>query len=449
MVSTEQFTKWLEQFINFERDPKKELLNLEKMGFYAAHFGNPQDSYPCIHVAGSKGKGSVSTMIASCLTEAGYKTGLYTSPHVADFRERVSCAGTFFSDEAYSRAYLQIIEGFEHIIAQFPNTDPTWFEIVTMLSFVIFKNEHVDYAVFEVGLGGRLDTTNIIKPRICAIMPIELEHTQYLGNTIAKIAFEKAGIIKKNIPFFCFEQKDEALDVFKKASAERFARMFYLPDFVKDVSYKVTPDGLQCRICYNEHTTIGALFDKPLEMTLRLTDEIQAKNAALAAALVKYLLPNLEPAVLERGLAKTWLLGRFEIIQKSPLTILDGAHTVNSLSLSISTFQKLTDKKGILVFACAEDKNVHAFAPLFDGKFDTVYLTIPGLFKKSNLSKLDTEMRSYFSDKSDAPKLVTSPDFKSILKQGFAESAQTGKPLLIAGSFYLVGEAKKIFASQE
>lgn len=444
MISTEIFTKWLEQFINFERDPKKDLLNLEKMHFYAAQFGNPQNAYKTIHVAGSKGKGSVSTMISSCLTEAGFKTGLYTSPHVTDFRERVSLAGTFFSDEAYSKAYLEIMDGFEKIVAENPKTDPTWFEVVTCLSFVIFRNEAVDYAVFEVGLGGRLDTTNIINPRVCAIMPIELEHCQYLGDTLAKIAFEKAGIIKQGVPFFCFEQKDEALHVFQKTARDRNAPMFYMPDVIQTIDYTVSFNGLQMTVVYNGSTKPGSLFTRPLKPVLQLLDEVQAKNAALVAALVKYVEPSISEDVLERGLHNAWLLGRFEVLRKEPPVIVDGAHTITSLSLSVSTFEKLINggEKGVLVLACAEDKDVEHFAPLFERDFDRIYLTIPGVFKKSNLERLQKAFETYYRGKPQ--QLTVSHDFQTVIKEAYAEATEKRKPLLIAGSFYLVGEAKKL-----
>lgn len=197
LMETEKFTQWLEKFINFERWPQKSILNLKSMLFFAESFKNPQDDYESVHIAGSKGKGSLSIMISSILKEAGLKTGLYMSPHVNDFRERVTLAGDFFPDKVYSSAYDKIKMGFEALIERDPSLDPTWFEIVTMLAFLLFKDEKCDWGVFETGMGGRLDTTNILDPMCSVLTPIELEHCQYLGDTKEKIAFEKAGIIKK------------------------------------------------------------------------------------------------------------------------------------------------------------------------------------------------------------------------------------------------------------
>ena len=213
-ITTLEFTSWLEQFINFERWPQKEILNLQNMLLCASHFGNPQNAYKSVHIAGSKGKGSCSVMISSILSAYGFKTGLYTSPHVMDFRERVSLAGTFFSDDAYSKAYTKVMQGFEVLQKEVPSLDPSWFEIVTLLAFLIFKDEGCLWGVFETGMGGRLDTTNVLLPECSVLTPIELEHCQYLGNTKEKIAGEKAGIIQSGKPDFCSEQEDDVLKVF-------------------------------------------------------------------------------------------------------------------------------------------------------------------------------------------------------------------------------------------
>lgn len=168
-MNTEEFSKWLDAFINYERNAHKDENNLKKMRKFAHFFGNPQDDFLSIHIAGSKGKGSVSTMIASILKEAGKKTGLYTSPHVSDFRERITEAGSFFDDEAYSDAYKKIVEGFGAILKKEPEIDPGWFEIVTVTAFLLFSMQKTDWAVIETGMGGRLDMTNILKPAACVL----------------------------------------------------------------------------------------------------------------------------------------------------------------------------------------------------------------------------------------------------------------------------------------
>ena len=185
------FYRWLDGFINFEKRPHKKTFSLEVIGYYAALFSNPQTAYKCVHIAGSKGKGSVAAMLSALLTEAGYKTGLYTSPHVNDFRERITENGCFFSDAAYLETFRAVRESVMPHIGKETEPQPSWFELVTLTAFVLFRQERLDWAVFETGMGGRLDATNIIQPEITVLTPIELEHCEYLGHTIPLIAAEK------------------------------------------------------------------------------------------------------------------------------------------------------------------------------------------------------------------------------------------------------------------
>ena len=205
------FEDWLNKFLNFEKTQKKNIFWLETMNFLCEKFNNPQNEIPCVHIAGSKGKGSTSVMIASILEEAGFKCGIYTSPHIIDFRERIKRPFSFFEDWVYEQAADELVCGIESILPEeLPGQRAiTWFELVTLYSFLCFKIAKVDYVVYEVGLGGRLDSTNIVKPLLSCIMPIELEHTEFLGNTVELIAEEKAGIIKKDIPVLISFQKYE------------------------------------------------------------------------------------------------------------------------------------------------------------------------------------------------------------------------------------------------
>lgn len=442
-ISTEAFTKWAERFINFEKNPKKDLLNLKTMQRYAEYFGNPQEAYKTIHLAGSKGKGSVSTMISSILKEAGIKAGLYTSPHVMDFRERISLSGVFFSDEAYSSAYSKIISGIEDMMKKDQSLDPTWFEIMTALAFLLFKDERCVWGIFETGMGGRLDTTNILKPQACVITPIELEHCQYLGDTIEKIAFEKAGIIKRNTPVFCFKQEENALKVFREKALQMNADFFYLPEILKNIESEPSFDGLKIKIEFNKTDEAGKLFTRPLVTALSLHDGIQAQNAALAACTVKYLFPKMSEDTIESGLSKAWLPARFQILRKEPAVIIDGAHTQKSIELCIGTYSKLTDKKCISVFACADDKKTETIAPLFKNITEKIYITIPGSFKKSDIEKTYSDFVQTYSG--SGIEVIKDENFISLLEKVLKEAENKKQPLLITGSFYLAAEAKKIF----
>ena len=444
LMETEKFTQWLEKFINFERWPQKSILNLKSMLFFAESFKNPQDDYESVHIAGSKGKGSLSIMLSSILKEAGLKTGLYMSPHVSDFRERVTLAGDFFPDKVYSSAYDKIKMGFEALIEKDPSLDPTWFEIVTMLAFLLFKDEKCDWGVFETGMGGRLDTTNILDPMCSVLTPIELEHCQYLGDTKEKIAFEKAGIIKKRKPVFCFEQEDSVLNVFKEKAKEMSSPFYYLPSIIKDIKKEAHLDGLKIEIDFNKNDEVGCLFSRPIKTRLSFIDTIQAKNAALATVVCKYLIHDISEETIERGLMQAWLPARFEVLSKEPLIIVDGAHTEKSIGYSVDTYKNLTSKKCIILFACADDKNTQAIAPIFKDIAKKIFITIPGTFKKSNIEKATKDFQEYYDNSSVL--LESSSEYESIIQKCFDEAKRDECPLLITGSFYLVAEAKKIIA---
>lgn len=444
-ITTDDFVSWLEKFINFERWPQKAILNLKSMYFYATHFGNPQNAYKSIHVAGSKGKGSISIMLSSVLKEIGAKCGLYTSPHVEDFRERITEAGTFFSEQAYSRNYKKIMDGIEELLKKDASLDPTWFELVTLLAFVLFRDEGCDWAVFETGMGGRLDTTNILLPACSVITPIELEHCQYLGDTKEKIASEKAGIIKMQRPVFCFDQEEAPLKVFRDKAKEMDAPFFYMPDIVSNIKAKPTLDGLDVEIEFGSNNEIGKLFSRHIRCRLAFIDMVQAKNAALVSIVAKYLFASrVTEEDIENGLAKAWLPARFEVFSKTPLVVLDGAHTEKSIEYCVETYKKLLSQKAIVLFACADDKNTKLISPIFRDIAKKIYITIPGTFKKSNIEKAKADFEAFYRERSI--ECFSSSDYQGMIEKAFLEAKKDDVPLLITGSFYLVAEAKKIMS---
>lgn len=235
------FEKWLDSYLNFEKTPKKNIFWLETMKFFCRKFGNPENAERCFHVAGSKGKGSVSMFIASILKEAGFNAGLYTSPHILDFLERVSLAGLKFSDEIYEKAADELMETVEAVKEEeLPGgRGITWFELVTIFAFLVFRQAKTDFAVYEVGLGGRLDSTNVVDPICACIGPIELEHTEFLGDTVEKIAAEKGGIIKQNSKVVIAKQIPSVRKVFEEIAKERNAELFFVDDEIKNLEFKI------------------------------------------------------------------------------------------------------------------------------------------------------------------------------------------------------------------
>ncbi|HHU37066.1 MAG TPA: bifunctional folylpolyglutamate synthase/dihydrofolate synthase [Treponema sp.] len=445
---TELFCDWLENYLNYERISNREGFSLETMQFLVNRFKNPEQNVKMIHVAGSKGKGSISTMISRILTEYGFETGLYLSPHLLDFTERITLAGKPFSDLLYGIAADKVVPLVESIIPQeIPgNREPTWFELVTLFAFVVFNTARMKWAVIETGLGGRLDATNVITPLACVFTPIELEHTEYLGKSIEMIAKEKAGIIKAGVPVFTSFQHPTVRAILEKKAKELSCPFFSMDDSLESVKTTLSLTGLDTEITYSSQKD-KPVFEGPICTRLSLLNEIQANNAALAAFVVKYLLPDISNTVISKGLSSAWLPGRFELISADPLIILDGAHTVDSIALTLNTFDSLTQMLGELVFACAADKNVDVIATEFGKRFSQITLTRPGDVKKSDINHTVLAFKEALKTEKDV-NIEVNADYVSVLKNAFKRSRAEKKPLLITGSFYLVAEAKKILAKE-
>ena len=443
MNGIEYFIDWLDSYLNFEKQPEKNIFWLDTIDYLCSRFDYPQNCAPCFHVAGSKGKGSVSRMIACILEEAGYSTGLYTSPHITDFRERICRASSFFESSIYEDTVKELIPNIESIIPEnLPAERPiTWFELVTLYAFLVFRRAKVDWAVYEVGMGGRLDSTNIIRPKLCCITPIELEHTEFLGDTLEKIAAEKAGIIKNCTPVIISRQQTESVKIILREKAcTRYAPCYFVDDLIKDLSVSFDKINKKMNIKLDSD-----VFDRPIQAKLSLLGKMQAENAAMAAFAVKKIFPNMNESVIERGLEKAVLPGRFEIINKVDGyeniqdVILDGAHTLNSIKLTLETLESLySDKKINLLFACAADKDIKDISLQFRGRFNNIFVTKPGEIKKSDIN---SEIECF---KSAGIDFTANPDYKAAIRDAFRVSSEQGNVLLVTGSFYLIAEVKKL-----
>ncbi len=443
--ATDLFCQWLENYLNYERLPKKDAFSLDTMRFLVKRFQDPQNTFRSVHVAGSKGKGSVSAMTAAIFSAAGKKTGLYTSPHMIDFTERVATPHGPFSDALYAQSaniVMPLVESMVPGVRGCP-AEPTWFELVTLFAFVTFRQSQLDWAVVETGLGGRLDATNVLQPEAAVITPIELEHTEYLGDTLEKIASEKAGIIKPGVPVFSACQKSESDAVLRAVARQRDAPFYGMQDAVQSVETRPSFSGLETEIRFNK-VPGGPVFSRPLRTTLRLLNSVQGWNAALAAYTAKYLMPELTEEVIEQALSRAWLPGRFEIVAgSSPAIVLDGAHTGSSIAYTVRTFTTLVKERSHLLFACASDKEVETIAPLFGQGFEHITLTIPGLKKSSDLGRLENAFRKVFELRSDV-QLQICRDYHAAITDAIARAAREQRVLLVTGSFYLVAEVKQL-----
>lgn len=315
---------------------KEDLTNIKVL---ATHLGNPQNELKCIHVAGTNGKGSTSHMLASVLQEAGYKVGLYTSPHLKDFRERIKINGEEISDDFVCEFVAKHKDFFEA-------NDMSFFEMSVGLAFDYFAFEKTDIAIIEVGLGGRLDATNIITPLVSVITNIDLDHTQFLGNTPALIAGEKAGIIKPNVPVVIGEYTNETQPVFLAKADENKAPIYFAADLVTDVF----PSDLIGDYQFHNKKTVQQTI-----AILNSQNEFKVLDESLKAGLLNVV-------------KNTGLQGRWQQLGENPKIICDTAHNKHGLAVVMNQIQKETFDNLHIVLGVVNDKDLDSILPLFPTK---------------------------------------------------------------------------------
>ena len=315
---------------------KEDLTNIKVL---AMHLGNPQNELKCIHVAGTNGKGSTSHMLASVLQEAGYKVGLYTSPHLKDFRERIKINGEEISEDFVCEFVAKHKDFFEA-------NDMSFFEMSVGLAFDYFAFEKTDIAIIEVGLGGRLDATNIITPLVSVITNIDLDHTQFLGNTPALIAGEKAGIIKPNVPVVIGEYTNETQPVFLAKANENKAPIYFAADLVTDVF----PSDLIGDYQFHNKKTVQQTI-----AVLNSQNEFKVSDESLKAGLLNVV-------------KNTGLQGRWQQLGENPKIICDTAHNKHGLAVVMNQIQKETYESLHIVLGVVNDKDLDSILPLFPTK---------------------------------------------------------------------------------
>ena len=344
-------------FVNYEKPVRfgynAETLNLGRMRELLDRLGRPQDRFRCVHIAGTKGKGSTSAMIESVLRTAGYRTGLYTSPHLHTWRERIRFDGTLMPKAALVEQLSKARPSIEAM------PELTAFEIMTALAFIYFAQEGVDWAVLETGLGGRLDATNVVTPAACAITSLSFDHVELLGHTLPEIAAEKAGIIKPGVPVVSAPQAPEALAVIEQVCSERNARLIRA-----GVDWTATRQRADLS---GQTLTLRRAADGLTVPDLRiaLLGDHQIINTTVAVALLAELRAQgigITDDVLRRGLAAANWPGRFEQLNKRPVIVLDSAHNIDSalrLRATLAEFFPHTPKRRLaLVFGASADKDI-------------------------------------------------------------------------------------------
>lgn len=437
--------KWLAGLINVERvhdhrvDPRA--FKLGRMRALLDGLANPEAATPMVHIAGSKGKGSVCEMLAGCLAAHNYTVGVFTSPHLVTVRERVRVGGMPISEAAFSRLLARVRDSAEGLAKSLGSI--TYFEAITALAFAYFAEQAVDIAIVEVGLGGRLDSTNVVTPLVCGITEIQLEHTAVLGDTIELIAGEKAGIMKPGVPCLTVPQAEGVLEVFENKAREVGAELCVLGreiEFTKRFE-SAHAMGPHTRIC----VTTG---DHALEhLAVPFEGEHQAENCGLALAILQRLATagfECNERATALGLERSKKNGRLEQIWDKPRIIIDGAHTGESVRRLINAIgAHIRSDSMVVIFGCAADKDIDTMLEQIGRGADKVIFTKaadnPRATDPAELQRRFEEVHGRMSQ--------VEPSLKEAINTA-ARAVGQDDLICIAGSFVLAGEAKSLLLSK-
>ncbi len=472
MRTYEQALAYLNSFVNYERQRtapySAETLNLDRMRALLERLGNPQHAYPTIHIAGTKGKGSTAAMIESILHAVGRRTGLYTSPHLHTFRERMRVSGEPISRESLAA----LVDEVEPHVASVEGI--TWFEIVTALGFLHFARSAIDAGVIEVGLGGRFDATNVITPLVAVITSLSLDHTAWLGNTLEQIAFEKAGIIKPGVPVVSAPQEPEALAVLERIAAERRAPLIVVgrdvrvergawgldsqeftveassdlmrglsgPPFLAKTTFHIPLPGAHQVV--NAAVAVTALAVVSLNRSRLLPpaarDYPAAKCGGLSSAasrksdLLSLDTLSIDTAAVQTGLRNTHWPGRFEIARREPPLIFDGAHNADSAQKLASALEEcFPGQRWMLIFGSSSDKDI---AGMLDALLP---LAARAIVTRARTSRA-ADVESIAQRVADRRRPV---EIASSVHDAVQRAIALGEPTVVTGSLYIVAEARE------
>ena len=411
---------YLYSFVDYSLKHSSELakadFNLDRMFALMELLGSPQTKYLVIHVAGTKGKGSTSALCAAALQAAGYTVGLYTSPHLLDYVERIQINGAPITHEQL----IDLVEEIKPFVAQIEKL--TTFEITTALAFMAFAKHGVTAAVFEVGLGGRLDATNIVTPKVSVITSLSYDHMAVLGNTLALIAGEKAGIIKPGVPVVSSPQKDEAWEVLERVAKENNSELTLVGRDVKFERTESSLDGQEFRILNSE-------------FRIPLLGSHQIENAATAYTALKASGILITDEQIQKGFSQVQWRARFEIARREPPVIFDSAHNQDSFEKLYETLDAyFPDKKVYLIFGASEDKNIPGMFAALKPKIKKIIVT-----RADHPRALEVERIQQLAEQAGAESEAVTP-VKSALARALELSSKDGSIVLSAGSMFVTAE---------
>ncbi len=447
-MTPKEVETYLNSFINYEYHLQKlspASFQLDRIRELLKLLGDPQKKIKFIHIAGSKGKGSTASLTASILKEAGYRVGLYTSPHFYSLNERIrilrqgASAASLFQGSVSNKRLNDVLRKVKPFLEKMRSTkefgDLTFFEVLTALAFVYFLQEKVDWVVLETGLGGRLDATNVVSSSVCVITPISLEHTQILGDTLTKIAVEKAAIIKEGSSRVVVSPQERKV---RQVIQKRCKDFQIKPIWVgKDIQYKLKSWNLKEQIF---DIIQGGQRTYP-RLKIPLLGEHQLMNATTAVGIMKSLRGlggDVPKDAVCRGLKKVYWPGRFEMIKRDPYVILDGAHNGASVKNLVDTARMFfPKKKAIVVLGISTDKNKKDIVKNLNKISSLMILT------KANHPRAvrweEAEAKRYFSPK----EFLMTKTVKEAVKLAYARRKKDDI-ILITGSLFVVAEARKL-----
>jgi dihydrofolate synthase/folylpolyglutamate synthase len=441
---------YLNQFISYERtQPARyspETLSLDRVEQLLDRLGRPDRQFPSIHIAGTKGKGSTAALIESTLRAAGYRTGLYTSPHLHTFRERMRVDDVNIPPDEFAR----LVDELEPHVVAVPGL--TWFEIVTALAFQQFARSKIDVAVLEVGLGGRFDATNVVTPLVSVITSLSMDHMNLLGSTLEQIAFEKAGIIKRRVPVVSAPQRPEALDVIRRVAHFRAAPLTLVG---RDVSFeriaaswegqefRFTPHAAKSTRYQAAHSALSPESEstRPAEgpemkYRLPLLGSHQITNAATAITALRIIQErglSVGEEAIQAGLAQVQWPGRLEILSREPWLVVDGAHNGDSAQKLAQALRELFgERPWTLIVGISADKDV---ARIFDALLPIAARVI--VTRAHNVRAADVEiLASLVADRGQRPMIASN------VNEAIDLALKDRSPTIVTGSLFTVADAR-------
>ncbi len=438
-----QVLKYLNSFANYEKNTNysyKQALKLERVKGFLSLIGNPQKSLRVIHVAGTKGKGSSCAFAAYILKEAGFRVGLYTSPHLNNFRERIRILDRFsgrarnhggdFEGMVSQKELASLVKELKPVINKYNRQSKygalSFFEVYTAIAFLYFKRKKTDFAVLETGMGGALDATNAASSFVCGITPVSFEHIRQLGKTLKKIAGEKAGIIKSKQAIVISALQDNQAAQAIRRRCKRFQAKLY--EVGRQIKYFKSKDGF----------TIKGLHGVYKDLRLRLLGEHQMANAALAVGLIEALSSygfNIGSRPIRLGLKNTIWPGRCELLKKNPWVVLDGAQNLASAKILKSAIEdNFKYNKLILVLGISADKDTLGICKTLDQLADKIILTRAA----TSRAALPVKLSAYFKRK---VYLTQSVKEAKLLAESLARKKDL---ILVTGSLFVVGEFRDV-----